>query len=334
MYFSETYMQLEKLFDKYNLEKLIKEPKQITGGLMHKMYQVIIEQKKYAVKELNPSIMQRNGVAENIINSERIAEALDGIVPVITAIQINNNPLLLYDGKHYMVFEWLDGLSIFPPDITLENCKKIGMLLGKIHTADIMVSDIHKDISGTELFDWNEYLLLGQKTGAEWTQELLQMIDDLKKWNQESIKAFLSLSSNLVLSHRDLDPKNIMWENDNPYIIDWEAAGYVNPYQELLEVLNYWANNGNGEMDKEKFESLYHSYMENVGRCQVNWETVLASGFRGMLGWLNYSLKRSLGIECSFPEEKKSGTEQVFGTIKALSQYAKQTTLFKDWLKG
>ena len=31
-----------------------------------------------------------------------------------------------------------------------------------------------------------------------------------------------------------------MWKNDVPYIIDWEAAGYINPYEELIQVLNYW----------------------------------------------------------------------------------------------
>jgi len=25
-----------------------------------------------------------------------------------------------------------------------------------------------------------------------------------------------------------------MWSNDKPIIIDWEAAGYVNPMQELI----------------------------------------------------------------------------------------------------
>ena len=117
--YSETYVQIDKLFNKYGLEKLIKEPKQVTGGLLHKMYQVITENKKYAVKELNSSIMQRNGVKENMINSERIAKAFDGIVPVVAAKEFNDNTLLTLDGQYYMVFDWLEGKSIFPPYITL-----------------------------------------------------------------------------------------------------------------------------------------------------------------------------------------------------------------------
>ncbi len=53
-----------------------------------------------------------------------------------------------------------------------------------------------------------------------------------------------------------------------------------------------------------------------------------------MLGWLNYSFKRSLGIEAVSIEEMKLGTEQVFDTIEALRQYAKQITLLKGWLVG
>ena len=334
MCYSETYIQIEKLFNKYGLEKLIKEPKQVTGGLMHKMYQVITEHKKYAVKELNPSVMQRNGVMEHIVNSERIAKALDEVVPVITAMQFNGNPLLMLDEQYYMVFEWVDGMSIFPPHISSENCMNIGILLGKMHTADIMIPDIHKERNETEIYEWNKYLLLGQETNAEWVDELSEMIDELKKWNKELYESCSLLSDYLVLSHRDLDPKNVMWIDDNPYIIDWESAGYVNPYQELLELLNYWADKGNGELDKDKFDALYNAYISIAGSCQVNWEMVLASGFGGMLGWLNYSFKRSLGIESVSLEEKKLGTEQAFSTMKALTQYAQNTILLKDWLEG
>jgi Ser/Thr protein kinase RdoA (MazF antagonist) len=330
---TETFKQLEKLFSKYNLGELNSEPKQITGGLLHKMYGVNTKENNYALKELNPSIMKRTGVAEKLINSERVAKALKEIVPAVTAIQFDDNPLLTLDGKYYMVFQWLDGMSIFPPNITLENCRMIGKLLGKIHTSHIIIPNMQKELSVPELYEWNSYLLLGQESSAPWTEELSLIIDDLKRWNETSKEAYISLSEHMVLSHRDLDPKNVMWNDGNPYIIDWESAGYINPYQELLEVLNYWANNGMGEIDKDKFMELYHAYIEIAGSFQVNFDKVLSSGFLGMLGWLNYSFKRSLGIEASSVEEKNLGTEQVFVTIKALRQYSKQIQLVKYWIK-
>lgn len=334
MVYSKIYTKIDKLFNNYGLGKLIDDPKKITGGLMHTMYQVATEVKKYAVKELNPAIMKRAGVVENMVNSERVAKAFEDIVPVITAIQFNDSPLLMLDEHYYMIFEWIDGTSIFPPDINPEHCSKMGILLGKMHSANILLSNINKENHEAEMYDWDKYLLLGQETNAEWVQELSESIGDFKKWNKELCEACSLLSENLVLSHRDLDPKNVMWQDDKPYFIDWEAAGYVNPYQELLELLNYWADKGNGELDKEKFHALYKGYISIVEKLNVNWDIVLASGFGGMLGWLNYSFKRSLGIESSSLEEKNLGTEQVFGTMKALRQYSENKVMIKDWLEG
>lgn len=51
MCYSETYIQKEKLFNKYGLENLTKEPKQLTGGLMHKMYLLLSNKKESEVKQ-------------------------------------------------------------------------------------------------------------------------------------------------------------------------------------------------------------------------------------------------------------------------------------------
>lgn len=334
MVYSKVCTKIDKLFNNYGLGRLIDEPKKITGGLMHTMYQVATEDKKYAVKELNPTIMKRAGVVENMVNSERVAKAFENIVPAITAIQFNDNPLLMLDEHYYMIFEWIDGTSIFPPNINPENCSKMGMLLGKMHSSNILLSNINKENHEAEMYDWDKYLLLGQETNAEWVQELSESIDDLKKCNEELCEACNLLSENLVLSHRDLDPKNVMWQENNPYFIDWEAAGYVNPHQELLELLNYWADNGDGELVKENFNALFNGYISIVGKCDVNWDIVLVSGFSGMIGWLNYSFKRSLGIESTSLEEKNLGTKEVFSTIKALRQYSQNTVRIKSWLES
>jgi thiamine kinase-like enzyme len=151
-------------------------------------------------------------------------------------------------------------------------------------------------------------------------------------WNHLINEANCKLSELLVISHRDLDPKNVMWNQDIPYFIDWEAAGYVNPYQELLEVLNYWTNDGKGELDKDKFMTLLNAYRKYMSTFGVDWDCVLNSGYAGMLGWLEYSLKRALGIESVDEEEKVLGAEQVIGTIKELVRYDNQLKILRQWL--
>jgi len=67
-------------------------------------------------------------------------------------------------------------------------------------------------------------------------------------------------------------------------------------------------------------------------KLQENWRLVLLSGFLGKLGWLEYSLKRSLWIECTDAEEQQMGTEQVIETIKGIRCYADMINELEKWL--
>jgi hypothetical protein len=49
--------------------------------------------------------------------------------------------------------------------------------------------------------------------------------------------------------------------------------------------------------------------------------------------WLEYSLKRSLGIESSDAAERQMGTDHVFGTIKYLQRYQASIEQVVSWLK-
>ncbi|MEA4888925.1 MAG: phosphotransferase [Clostridiaceae bacterium] len=327
------FRQINQLFKQHNLEPPVHPLKPVTGGLMHTMYQVRTEHNHYAVKELNSSIMQRSGVIRNIVNSERIAQAFHGIVPAAAAVWFDDNPLLMLEGRYYLIFDWLDGAAVYPPHITPDHCMQMGTLLGKMHSAGIQVPGIQREAGNAERYDWNQHLLSGQALNKEWIDELSQMIRDLASWNQETCAACHELRDNLVLSHRDMDPKNVLWENNRPSIIDWEAAGYVNPYQDLLERLNDWSDQGNGQPDQVKFIAFYHAYTSIAGKCPVNWDMALAAGFAGMLGWLDYSFKRSLGIEAASLEERELGTKQAMATMKALKRYDRQRTLLKNWLE-
>ena len=142
------------------------------------------------------------------------------------------------------------------------------------------------------------------------------------------------LSKTAVISHRDLDPKNVMWNGDKPCVIDWEAAGYVNPYQELLEVVNYWTDDGTGKLFKEKFDALIDTYSAYMNISTVIWDEVFHGSYFGMLGWLEYNVKRALGIEASDEAEMLLGEEQVIGTIHELYSYQGKTRQLQEWLSN
>lgn len=325
-------IQIYELCKTFGIGNVIGEPVEVKGGLLHKLYRVTTDKGEYAVKCLNPSIMKRGCALNNMINSEKISAILGSKVPAIMAKEIHGNHVHLFEEQYFMIFSWLDGKSIFPPEIKEEHCHIIGNVLGKIHSLDISVPGLVLKCEAHPLFEWKEYLAMGRKEKSIWISGYEEALEDIMNWNRKVLKAQAELSEDQVISHRDLDPKNVMWQGSNPYLIDWEAAGYVNPYQELLEVLNYWANDGNGGLHKNYFMALLNTYSKYKCLDEVNWDAVFDSGYEGMLGWLEYNLKRALGIEASSEDEIKMGEQQVIGTITELKRYQEKTKLFKEWL--
>lgn len=331
------YEELEKLAAAFGLGKMIESPEEIRGGLLHKMYRVTASSGIYAVKVLNGEIMKRPEALRNMICSEKIAASLSREIPAVVSLEIGGDQVQELDGKHYMIFPWAEGVSVFPPEITEEHCRVIGDILGRIHKANVSGEGYNAEDEGPAMYDWEKYLRLGSQRGlqeTEWYDGYREAAGDICAWNKAACDAGISLGTNRVISHRDLDPKNVLWNGLKPYIIDWEAAGYVNPFQELLEGINYWTGDGKGGIRQESFDAMTAAYQKHMSLEQADWDIVFAGSFAGMLGWLEYNLKRALGLEASDDEEVRLGRQQVTGTIRDLYDWQVKAGILKKWLRN
>ena len=111
-------MEIEKLMAMLQLGKLLEEPVEVNGGLLHKMYRVSTSNGIFAVKVLNPEIMKRADALSNMVNSERVAKAFDAIVPAIVSHEIDGRQIQKSGEYYYFLFPWIDGASVFPNEIT------------------------------------------------------------------------------------------------------------------------------------------------------------------------------------------------------------------------
>ncbi|SCC34353.1 phosphotransferase [Bacillus mycoides] len=327
------YLDFESICKNSLLGEMLNVPKSICGGLLHRMYAVETTKGKYAIKLLNPQIMIRPMAIQNYINSEKIATLVSIKVPALPAQKIKGDSIQKINDQYYLIFDWIEGEKLKDDEINSVHCEKIGETLAEIHKTDFSKLDITGDgLDNDQLIDWNYYLLRGKEEHLEWDELLLKNFDNLKKWNVAAIESSEILSKSEVISHRDLDPKNVMWNNNKPVLIDWESAGYINPMQDLIETAIYWSKNEQGELEKQRFASFISGYKNKYGELHANWKIVLAAGFLGRLGWLEYNLKRSLRIECADEEEQKLGTIQVVETIHDINFYADTILIVVNWL--
>lgn len=286
------------------------------------------------------------GASKPITMSEPEANRLSSAIPVVAALKFQGQHLLCLEHvgndlptdssvdiarQYAIVYPWLNAQSLFPPKIGIIHCRKVGHILGQIHHAEIepeeMPYKLDKEETKRPLYDWQGYLTLAQKQQVPWLSQYETMLPDLCRWDQAAVDAMESVHSYQVISHRDLDPKNILWQGEQPYLIDWEAAGYVNPYQELLEVLNYWGCDETGRYDPALCQALLQAYTHFMDLREVDWTPIFACSCDGMLGWLEYTLKKSLGLE---GDDSAQGTQQMLAAYRDLQRYETQAEQLRE----
>lgn len=204
------------------------------------MFRVETHSDIFAVKALNPNITSRPDALQNYTRSERFAQSLAVKIPSLPAKEWDGSTLHEIDQQMYQVFDWVDGKSLTSNEISPKHAEMIGGILADIHNNDF--ESHHLNINHVEVVDWHQYLLIGLEKGTEWTSLLSDYMDELILWNHEAVKASKALSKQQIMSHRDLDPKNVLWRSEfSPIIIDWESAGMINPSLDVIETAVYWA---------------------------------------------------------------------------------------------
>ncbi|MBO6316307.1 phosphotransferase, partial [Enterococcus faecium] len=83
--------------------------------------------------------------------------------------------------------------------------------------------------------------------------------------NNNYREAIPLLCKTLIVGHRDLDQKNILWDsNDDPIVIDWESAALLNPTQEIITAALDWSWI-HTTIDIDVFEAMIKKYREAGG---------------------------------------------------------------------
>lgn len=315
------------------LGELRSRPTAVSGGLLHDMYQIETDSGKYAIKLLNPQIMKRPEALQNFINSERIANLAMKRLPALAAHIVDGESIQTSAGYYYLVFDWMDGKSLSPDEIQPFHCERIGDILATLHSLEdtkVLVSD--EAVVEEKEIDWDFYVQKGNEQQAEWAERLRNTIEDLYTWHRQAVQSSSLFTTNRVISHRDLDSKNVLWHDDRPLVIDWESAGSIHPMHDLMETALYWSLDEAGIVDRTKFFSCIQAYEQKRGRSDVDWQRILWYGYLRKLNWLEYILKRSLQIESASSADQVKGSSQVALTIKDLHTYAAQIPRLLTWL--
>ena len=338
---------LEKLCKEYNLGELIQPPTRLTGGFMHKMYSLFTTQGKYAVKLLNPFIMQRKDAMDNYRTAEAFEKVLEQEnLPILPAMTLDGKKMQCMDGQYFYLSEWYDGKALKSEEITPYHCEKIGGILAKIHGLQLSQPIVAEQEAGLEAveklreekyereelhIDWDGYIkkLSGKNPDLS---ELLRANRALLYESQDKgNEAIKKLPATVAICHNDMDSKNVLWKDGECRIIDLECLSYSSPIMELYELALCWSGYEVCNIDFNLFQSFIRAYEKAGGILPMDWETVYYCN-NGRLEWLEYNVKRALGIDCS-EEEIELGIGQVKETIAHVIYYHEAKDSIFDCVK-
>lgn len=325
----------------------------VSGGLMHKMFKVQTTTGTYAVKSLNPEIMSRPDAMKNYAEAERLERILeDNGIPVVAAISFDGKKMLSVNGRYYYIFPWIEGKITDFEAITSKQCFKAGEILGRIHgidarqvgPEDVDSENVLSENEGPEnvkseyaergnvgagiietpdlsTVDFKEYLKTAKDKNSKIASLLEENIILLESAQNKLNEARKNLPPMRAISNDDMDPKNIMWYEGDAYVIDLECLGYSNPISSCLDLALQWAGTVNGKFCKDNLEAFFQGYLKSYDNGFRSYDKLIGIAYT-WIEWLEYNIKRALGLVSQDADEMGLGEAETENTINRIKYLA------------
>ena len=231
------------------------------------VYKIVTSNSNYILKKYN----ELKTDEELIIRKEQLRiskiwndNGINTILPI--------TDIFKYEDHYYIIYPYIEG-NVYDK-LNLNQIKILARLLAKMHKLEINTF-LKNHTKLIDIFDKNiEYFI------------------------KENNKSFDESNTNLCVCHNDYKPLNILWINDEPYLIDFDAVGKNNRTFSLVEAA-YTFSYIDGKLDLDYFETFIKEYKDEYNDNIKNIESSIYGSWSGKLQWLNYleeNRKDDIGI--------------------------------------
>jgi aminoglycoside phosphotransferase (APT) family kinase protein len=279
----------------------------IHGGFANRLYRLDTDQGSFAVKELNLLDRRSTYHAEDVFRFERAAFAAG--IPMPEPISARHDAL---------VHRWVEGEKMPEAPVSLAYAFEIGQILARIHALDVAwtQSSIEDPAPG----DWPDPAERARATGQPWAGELAAQVETFL-----AIARFVDTCERpgpVVLTHRDIQPWNLLAREGRPVVLDWELSGMLDLSGELgSTALSLAKGPGFDDIRPAIFRAVLDGYVAGGGAlppCGPSWFVFTTSG---RLGHTRWNILRCLaGVEASTGPDLALSHESVRSGLRSLPE--------------
>ena len=292
----------------------------VSGGLLHRMYKVDTETGSYAVKHLNPNIMQRPSAMCNFKRAEALESVLESAgIPIVPALTIGGSKIQNVEGDYFYIYQWQNGTVTDKFNITADQCRIAGSIQGRVHAVEPKHIPRHEPESS--FVDWTGLIGEAESNSFE-LYKLLKENEELFIYAESKLnEARAALPGIECIVDEDMDPKNVMWDDGNPKVIDLECLERGNPISSTLQLSLQWAGAEICDLDFTKLKAYFDGYFEAYDNGFRDYGSVFGLAYT-WIEWLEYNIKRALG-HCADEAEREMGLSQVEQTAAIIRYLCK-----------
>lgn len=305
---------------------------QVPGGFHHRMWRLNTSDGSFAVKQLADDLDMQDAATVERINATEITarEFAEHGVPALYSLGNARQHVQVLDGVGYLVYPWTEAMA----------CKKNGIETKHTHTVAGILARMHRsDIGVPELLDSpampltaervTDLVQLACQRNVPESQLLEARLADLLEIVALQAPALAVLQQDQVISHGDLDHKNVLWTAaGEPLVIDWESARRLNPtYELLLEALDWGGITAN--FKTRPFVNFLEAYLGAGGRIVAAEIPAVADAIQATwVEWLLFNVGRAVGLYDA--HQRAVGLLQVDLSVSTLLRMEKHAARLTD----
>ncbi len=306
----------------FDLGTLGATPVTVEGGLSNRLFRVTTNQGEYAVKRMvaNAEAPSFKRNVEESFAVDRLALAasiaMPGPIPVPGSDEALGRITDRGEPCWVRVHRWVSAKRVKAEEIEPGDLAQVGGILAALHRLPLSSREVPAPhVPSAPERNWRA--ALSSHAGAPALIDTIEVLEDTVR------RGYLTDTSRRVLSHRDLDAKNLLRRADGTLVlIDWDAAGSVNPQWDAIGVALDWSGIWHGAVSREAFEAILDAYTIAGGTLEPVTPASFAGWAEGMLHWLWFNLERSGSTD---PGERPRGQAEVEATVRFLPVAA-------DWI--
>ncbi len=304
---------------------------QVPGGFHHRMWRLDTSNGSFAIKQLANDLDMKDAATVERINATEITarEFSEHGVPALYSLANGRQHVQLLDGVGYLVYPWTEATACSKTGIKDKHTLTVAAILARMHRSDICVPEL-RDTPGLPLTAERvtDLVHLARQRNVPESKLLEARLADLLEIVALQAPALSVLQQDQVVSHGDLDHKNVLWTNaGEPLLIDWESARRLNPtYELLLEALDWGGITAT--FNTRPFVNFLEAYLDAGGKIVAAEIPAVRDAIQATwVEWLLFNVGRAVGLYDS--HQRAVGLLQVdlsVSTLLRMERYATRLT--------